>query len=466
MRCLTSALLVAAASVAGPLPAQPGPQPAPSGVCQLIFEGTPQGRLNSVLQPSGKRNSYLGGGVVARCPEQNMTLIADSAEHFGDTETLRLINNVRYSEPRLTLTSDLLTYWMPEERFKAEGHVVTTLPTGTTMTGPTMDYYRAVPGIRGASRMVAPGRPTIDIAQRDSTGNPAPPVRVLANTVVIEADSLVYASGRVEITRTDLFATSDSAFMDDGSGFVRLMRQPVIEGRGDRHFVLSGTEIDVYSRQRQLERSVSKGSAKGVSEDVTLTGDTLDFRFADGGLSHIYAFGPGRGRAVSEAYDIVADSLDVDMAGQRMRELRAITSAFAQSTPDSAKIHSDAKDWMRGDTIFAFFDTAATAADSASEGQLSRLVARGNASSYYQLAPRDSAAVEPAVNYVRGRDITVSFANREVHTVTIVEQATGLYLEPGLPDPAPTDTTNTAAPAEPRPAPPRGQPPTSGARRP
>ncbi|HJU65234.1 MAG TPA: hypothetical protein VJ596_06125, partial [Gemmatimonadaceae bacterium] len=207
---------------------------------------------------------------------------------------------------------------------------------------------------------------------------------------------------------------------------------------------------------------------KGVSEDVTLTGDTLDFRFTEGGLAHVYAFGPGRGRAVSAAYDIVADSLDVDMTAQRMRELRAIRGAFAQSTPDTTRIHSTEKDWLRGDTIFAYFDTAATAADSSRDPQLSRLVAKGGASSYYQLAPRDSAAMEPAVNYVRGRDITVSFANREVSTVTIVEQATGLYLEPGAPEPAPSDTTNAPAREDqrPPPAPPRTPPRAASGRRP
>ncbi|MGH7718153.1 MAG: hypothetical protein ACREON_04830, partial [Gemmatimonadaceae bacterium] len=436
---------VTTASAAAQVPAGP---PAPSGECTLIFETTPKGRLSSTRQPSGQSNYFLGGGVVARCPDQSMTLIADSAEYFGDTRILRLITNVHYTEPRLTLTSDLLTYWMAEERFRAEGHVVSTLASGTTLTGPAMDYYRAVPRVRARSRMVAPGRPTIDVAQRDSTGRPAEPIRVLANTVVIDGDSLVYASGRVEITRTDIVARSDTAFMDGGTEFVRLMREPVIEGRGDRSFVLTGNEIDLHSRQRALERAIAKGRGKGVSDDVTLTGDTLDFRFAEGRMQRVFAFGATRARAVSETYDIVSDSLDVDMAGQRMREVRAVREAYAQSVPDTTKVRTTEHDWLRGDTIFAHFDTAAAPVDSSRNPQLSRLVAKGSASSYYQLAPRDTAAVAPAVNYVRGRDITVAFANREVQTVRIVEQATGVYAEPGAAEGAPPAATGS--PAAPR----------------
>jgi hypothetical protein len=61
------------------------------------------------------------------------------------------------------------------------------------------------------------------------------------------------------------------------------------------------------------------------------------------------------------------------------------------------------------------------------------MIARGNARSYYQLAPRDTTALKPAINYVRGRDLTVAFADRQVHTVTVTDSATGVYLEPDPP---------------------------------
>ena len=74
-------LLPAVAVVAtAPLAAQ---QPvAPTGRCNLEFSAradTSPPRVTSVKQPSGQFNSWIGGGVVAHCPAQNMTLTADGA---------------------------------------------------------------------------------------------------------------------------------------------------------------------------------------------------------------------------------------------------------------------------------------------------------------------------------------------------------------------------------------------------
>jgi hypothetical protein len=39
-------------------------------------------------------------------------------------------------------------------------------------------------------------------------------------------------------------------------------------------------------------------------------------------------------------------------------------------------------------------------------------------------------ANEPSVNYVRGRVIQIDFEDRKVATVTVIDQATGVMLEP------------------------------------
>jgi hypothetical protein len=183
-----------------------------------------------------------------------------------------------------------------------------------------------------------------------------------------------------------------------------------------------------------------------VSQDATLTADTLDFVMAEGRLQRVYGWGASRARATNPSYDIVADSLDVRMPDQRMREVRALRDAFAQSVPDTAKLHTTQRDWLRGDTIYAHFDsTAKAAADTAKQPALEQLVALGHARSFYQIAPKDTAALGPAVNYVRGDQITVAFADRSVSRVTIAGQASGVYADPVRP--AAADTTKRAAPA-------------------
>ncbi len=433
--------LAVLARVAG---AQQPPAPVVGGRCQLDFENKPATHTNNIQQPSGAYNSFIGGGVVAHCAAQGMTIVADSAEYFGDVRMLHLVGHVHYAEPRVTLDSKILTYWMGEERLRAEGDVHTALPTGTTLDGPVVEYYRAVAGVRPSARMVAPQRPRIKLVQADSAGKPTEPVGVIANTVVMDGDSLVYASGRVEITRPDLVATADSAFLDSQHERARLMRGPSIVGKGERSFTLTGALIDLYARQRQLERLVSAGSARTVSEDVTLTSDTLDLRFSNRLLQRAFSWGASRAHAVSKTYDIMADSLDVVMPQQRITEVRAVRRAFAQSVPDTVKIHSRERDWLRGDTVVALFDTSrvapavrATRADSTRDApRIRQLVANGRASSFYQMPPQDTSSGLPAANYVRGRTIVVAFAEQLVRNVTITERASGVYLEP-----SPIDST-------------------------
>jgi len=53
--------------------------------------------------------------------------------------------------------------------------------------------------------------------------------------------------------------------------------------------------------------------------------------------------------------------------------------------------------------------------------------------------------VGPAINYVKGREISTAFANRAVQTVDIVDKAQGLYLEPQVPGRSDTLTARPQA---------------------
>jgi hypothetical protein len=391
-------------------------------------------RLQAIKLPSGQSNIFLGGGVDAFCKAQNITLIADSAEFYGDQRVWYLIGNVRYSEPRAKVNSRRATYWTVEDRLLAEGDVVATMPNGSTMRGPTLEYFRVIPNVRPRTKVIAPGRPTIALIQKDTTPGrteaKSDTVDLIANTVVMDGDSLVYAGGKVEITRPDLVATGDSAAMDSGREWARLMRTPAIEGRGERAFRLTGLVIDIYSKQRKLERVLSSGQAHAVSQDLDLTSDTIDMRVDANQISRAYAWGKSRARAVSPTQDMIADSLDVQMPGGRAREVHAVRRAFVQSAPDSLKIRaSKEKDWIRGDTVVATFDTVA-AGDTTRKPRLRTLVSRGHASSWYQIPSSEGPSGKPSINYVRGVNITVRFQEQQVATVSVDGQATGLFLEP------------------------------------
>jgi lipopolysaccharide export system protein LptA len=417
----------------------------PPNRCVLQFESSSGARSTLNKLPSGQYNAYQGGGVTYYCVGQNNTLKADSAEFYGDLNVLYLIGNVHYSEPRVKVDSRRMTYWKNEERLLAEGDVVSTLPSGTTLRGPRAEYYRAIPGVRPRTMLIANGRPTISLVEVDSSGKKQPPVDVKADRVTMEADSLVYAGGNVDISRPDIHATGDSAFMDSGSELARLMRGPVIEGKAERPFTLTGTTIDVHSRQRQLERVVSLGNGRAVSEDLDLRADTIDLRVTQNKLDQAFAWGANGARAISPTQLITADSLDVRLPGQRIRQVFAVKHAFAQSDPDSTKIKTKERDWLRGDTIVARFDSIFAPGDTSSKPQLVQLVARGGAQSFYHVAISGAPIDKPAVNYVRGKAITVAMANRQVQRVTVTEKASGVYVEPVIARaPAATGDSTTA----------------------
>lgn len=425
-----------------------------------IFDNTPQTRQLSNRLPSGQYNTFFGGGIRVRCPGKQVTLHSDSLESYGDEQRIYLVGNVRYDEPRLSLTSDFLTYYQRDERFIATGRVNAKLPNGSTLQGPMAEYHRVIPNVRPVPRLHSTGRPTITIVQKDSVGQPAAPVKVEANTVTMVGDSLVYSAGQVVVTRDDVIARGDSVHLDSEREFTVLLRGPSIEGRRGRPFTLFGDRIELTGRNRKLDRVISTGRARAVSEDMTLTSDTIDLRIVTDLLQRAIAWGPSRARASSTTQQIVSDSIDVRMPNQRLQEMHAVRKAIAEGRPDTTRFRADTVDWLRGDTIIARFDTSATH-DTTRSVQLRELVAVGNARSYHHMAPADSSIRIPAINYVVGREITIAFRDQQVAKVTVRERASGAYLEPKA---VAAKADSTRVPPTPTPirapaAPPRARPP-------
>ena len=375
---------------------------------------------------SGQYNTFIGGGVIVECPGKELTLTSDSLETYGDDGKIFLVGSVHYSEPRLKLTSDFLTYYQRDDRAVATGSVDAKLPNGSTLKGPVAEYLRAGPS-RPLARLYATQRPTITIVQKDSAGQTSPPTTVIGNNVTMIGDSLVYAGGTVTVSREDVTAFGDSMDLDSGREVVVMMRGPRIQGKKDRPYQLSGERIEMTSKNRKLERVFAKGRARATSEDMTLASDSIQLRVANDLLQRAIAWGPGRARATSSTQRLLSDSIDVDMPEQRMREMHAVRGALAEGQPDTTRFHADTLDWMRGDTIVAHFDQAP---DSSHSARLKEIVALGHARSFHHLAPADSGVKEAAINYVVGREIVVAMKEQKVSKVTVIEQASGVYVEP------------------------------------
>jgi hypothetical protein len=318
-----------------------------------------------------------------------------------------------------------------------------TLPTGSNLKGNNLEFWRAIPNVR-QQRGVSVARPTITIIEKDAEGKVQPPVTVTGNTVWLVGDSTVASSGEVVVIRPELTASGDSLFLDGGSGLLRMMRSPRVLGTRGRPFTMVGETIDVLSRQRRLDRVLAKSKAEATSQDLNLKSDTIDLRITNDVLQRAIAWGTSRARAVSPARNLVADSIDVLMPNQRLREMHAVRGAVAEGAADTTRFRTTENDRLMGDTIIAYFDTtAAPVGDTTSKAKIERLVSLGSASSLQHLPPRDTTLRTPAVVYVTGTAITVTFDSSAVQRVRVQNQelASGIYLEPG------PDSLRTARPA-------------------
>jgi hypothetical protein len=446
--------------------------------CVLDFsESPPESRVLALKQASGAYHTFIGGGVAARCQGEPALIRSDSAEHFETTGILYLIGNVKYDEPnKLQFTSRRATYYTREERLIGDSAVTATqLKSGSSLYGMQIEYLRAVPGKREASKLIAPMRPTVRLEERDKGANAGPPVIIMANTFVDDADSLLFAVGDVDINRAEINARSDSGAFDKGNSRSRLIRNASIVSRDQKQpYRLTADTIDLFNTERTLDRVYATSNGRVTNKDILLTGERIDMRLTDSKLDRAFAWGGKRAKATTPEQEVESDSLYIEMPGQRVREIHAIGRATATGTPDTLRIRTKDRDIMRGDTILASFDSLTTPGDTTNRPRIRQVLSVGNATSLYHVATNKGRNGPPALNYVRGATITVAFDSGQVRVVDVDSAASGAYLEPndstmldtlavdslGKPKPAPTPQPTRS----PTPPPPGGRPPMLGRR--
>jgi hypothetical protein len=261
-----------------------------------------------------------------------------------------------------------------------------------------------------------------------------PPVKVNASVMQDNGDSVLLAWGSVSITRSDVQGRSDSAAYDKPSGTARLIRGANIQSISkDQPFTLAGDTIDMFTRDSVLDRVLAKHRGRAISGEVTMTAERLDLRLVDKKINRAYVYGTGRAKAVTASQTLEADSMDILLPNQLIRELRAHGAAVAIGKPDSTKIKSDETDILKGDTVIAEFDSVRAKGDTSAKAQIRKITAGGNASSKVQIASRQGREFPPAINYIRGKHMVVSFDSGQMREVSVDSSASGVYIEP-VPD--------------------------------
>jgi hypothetical protein len=409
-------------------------------------------RQGSVVETPQGTNYFAGGNVRLGCKGQSITMQADSVAAYGGN-VVHFMGNVKYRDSTLTMDADNGTYYKNGEKWEARGRVVTNnLRTGSKLTGPALDYYRVVKGVRDTIEMYSTGRPHIEYASDEAGPKPGEPYIIVADRVRLKGSDRLWAGGKVTIDRSDFSARGDSLRLDSGKGNDGTLvgGSPLMRGLGRDSFNLTGRRLDLKLNHRELTNVVAKGNGHAVSKEWDLVADTIGLDLRSRKLEQTLAWGDSiRPYATSPSYAMRADSLALDTPGQQLKEVRGFGTAWLGGTVDTK---TNQRDWMRGDTVVAQFvqrDSAGTRSTA-----LSRIVARKGAQSYHLDADQKHPD-RPAINYARGDVIVMTMKQgikSGVDRVDIRGQVDGIQLEASDVTPA-ADSARARTDSAPRLAP-------------
>jgi hypothetical protein len=403
------------------------PLEAQAGRC--VFQITNVDRQGAVVETPQGTNYFAGGNVKLSCKGSQVTMQSDSVAAYGGT-VVHFIGNVKYRDSTLTMDADKGTYYKNGEKWEARGRVSTNnLRTGSKLNGPALDYYRVVNGVRDTLVMYSTGRPRIEYASADPSAKPAEPYIIVADRVRLKGNERLWAGGKVTIDRSDFAARGDSLRLDTGKGSDGTLvgGSPIMRGLGRDSFSLTGKRLDLRLSGRELTYVIAKGNGHAVSKEWDLVADTIGLDIKARKLEQTLAWGDStRPYATSPAYAMRADSLALDTPGQQLKEVRGFGTAWLGGTIDP---QTKQRDWMKGDTVVAQFvqrDSAGTRS-----AALSRIVARKGAQSFH-LDASSRFPDRPSINYARGDVIVMTMkrgAQSGVDRVDVKGLQDGIQLE-------------------------------------
>ena len=438
--------------------------------CEFV-EGS--GNLRTLDSGSGPITYVSTPNLV--CPD-GVRIRADSAASFQSSNYVQLFGNVRFEDPDRRMTAQTAEYFTAVGRLQAHGgsQLVQKVDSSAVM-GDEMIYDRAGPDRARSQLDVRGGRPTARLYVSSGRGGAGAnaetsgvPYDIAADRIMLEGDSLFRARGGVEIYRNDFQAFGDSVAYDQAAGDLRVMANTrmILNGRE-----LKAEEITAAVPGGVVEEVEARYDAVLTAEDLGLQAPLVRVFFTDGVMERLVAvpitsgvivtdslppMGPSfaevdsaRPVAVADGFEIVADSLDMLAPGEVLERINATGSARAESatrdslnTPDTPPLART--DWMEGDTIIAIFRRAsqdsvsgATEPDSVREQyRLERLMAVGEARSFYRIEPTDSARARgdrrPAVHYVTAAAITLELDAGAIKKMEVRGQTEGIHAEPTL----------------------------------
>lgn len=390
---------------------------------------------------------YVSGRAQYDCPN-DIRVLADSAVSLTGG-FLVLIGRVNYSDPDKTLTAQRVEHYSREGRVVAQGNVLLTdKKSGTVLRAPQgLEYFKARDTTPERINVNA-GRPHLTLIQARE-GGVTDTTDVDADRMNIVGEQLFRGTGNVVIKRGRLQTTSNEAELVDRGARIALWRVARIVGEDytlDADSIYGETEADLFRELRAFRRARLDG------RDVDINAWRLRILFDSGAVNRLIALGMDpaggavdsiRANVLTPDFNLTADSIDALSPKQQLQQVIAVGRALGtrqSDTIDQALPELIRNDWLRGDTVIAFFTEAPDSikarraqSDSSFDRVLERLIAAGAeqpASAMYRLREESDTTRQVQVNYITAMRITAIFKDGAVHDVDAEDQVTGVYLQP------------------------------------
>jgi lipopolysaccharide export system protein LptA len=466
-------------AIAAALAATPAALAAQANSCLLAYQNGP---WTAVGDPASRVIS-ADGPLLVKCAGGE-ELRADSAVIYQAMNEVHLFGQVDFQDPTRTLTADRAIYNSGTGRLFAQGNVIfTDKQRGSTLRGPELEYYKAMPG-RPDAQAIATQRPHLTLVPRGSSGQRRDPMEIDGDRITSTGDKFMTAEGNVVIVSKDVKSTAATAFYDATAERMELRTAARVR---NPQYELQGEYIESNLRDGKLTRVLARTNARLDSERLDVTGPQLLMFFENDKLQRVVsgqepqAAAPRdstralpRSVALASGFRLEADSLEAIMPGQELREVHAVGSAHglawdtvaAGAPGDTAASRQrvtappealEDRDLILADTIIGYFtrDTTASrpARDSAeAKTKIERMVAIGNARSVYRIRDdKAPAGQKPAINYLNADHVDLAFRDGEVDNARARGVKRGVYLDPGQRR-APADSAGAAAATAGRPA--------------
>ncbi|MGH7502939.1 MAG: hypothetical protein ACREL7_14530 [Longimicrobiales bacterium] len=428
-------------------------QPARAQGDDCILNETPGSRATYMNAGTDNAMAFIGGGARFTCPD-GLRIRSDSVAYYGASGIIDFIGRATLRDSVNTLAARHIRYLTDQRQIVATDSVVLTdLETNSVIRGPFMNYFQRSDTRPESLIQLPTGRPhaiLVRAARADSAQ---------VDTTIVDADAMeiidqtrFIARGNVEIERDSVRGFGSEAHFDQDAGDMVLTGSARLVSPD---YTMAGDTIEAETDQNEdIREVVGRGRARLNAEDADVEAPRVHIFFENAEVSRLVAVArtdsadvlttgdslSRRARAISADFRLEADSIDAVAPAEIIERVTAVGQAYGERiTSDLANANVPAiaaTDWMRGDTIVATFaEDPEAPVDSAGRPQrvLKRVVAVGTgnlATSFYRTSDEEDPEAPPSINYILAMRIIVDLEAGEVSNIQAEEQVHGLNLQP------------------------------------